>query len=139
MLQPDPVVVTVVTQHFDANQTSRALNAGELIPRVRRAIRAELSQGRATMNDIAARLNTTERTLRRQLSDLGSSFQTLLDEVRFAETIQGLESGHLISAVSRRVGFGGRAAFYRAFRRWTGMSLAEYRQNANANPEGWRS
>ncbi|HEX6245555.1 MAG TPA: AraC family transcriptional regulator [Polyangiales bacterium] len=139
MLQPDPVIAAVLARHFDVSPGARSVNSSELIPRVRRAIRAELGHGRATMNDIAARLNTTERTLRRQLNDLGTSFQTLLDEVRFAETLQGLESGHLISAVSRRVGFGGRAAFYRAFRRWTGMSLAEYRQNTNANPEGWRS
>jgi AraC-like DNA-binding protein len=128
MLHRDPVTRAVLLRYFASLPAAGAPAEQDLISYVRRAIHEELQHGRATMNEIAGRLKLTERTLRRQLSELGTSFQDVLDEVRRDEAIRQLqESRYVVGELSLRLGFGGRAAFYRAFRRWTGISLAAYR------------
>jgi AraC-like DNA-binding protein len=128
MLHGDAVTTAVLLRYFASLPDAGVSAEQDLISYVRRAIHEELQHGRATMNEIAGRLKLTERTLRRQLSELGTSFQDVLDEVRRDEAIRHLqESRYVVGELSLRLGFGGRAAFYRAFRRWTGMSLAEYR------------
>jgi AraC-like DNA-binding protein len=117
----------VLARHF-ASLPNAGDASVDLITHVRGAIQEELRHGRATMSEISSRLKLTDRTLRRQLSELGTSFQHLLDEVRRDEAIRQLQqSRYVVDELSVRLGFGGRAAFYRAFRRWTGMTLADYR------------
>jgi AraC-like DNA-binding protein len=85
------------------------------------------------MLEVSELLHVNERTMRRRLSELGTSFQQLLDEVRREQAIRSLEEPRCsVSELSRRLGFCGPAAFYRAFRRWTGLSLSEYRARQGA-------
>jgi AraC-like DNA-binding protein len=128
MLHPDPVTTAVLRRHFDSLPGAGVAFPPDLIAYLRRAIQDELQRGRATMTEIAGRLKLSERTLRRQLRELGTSFQHVLDEVRRDEALRELQaSRYVVNELSVRLGFAGRAAFYRAFRRWTGMSPAEYR------------
>jgi AraC-like DNA-binding protein len=127
MLHCDPVAEAVLLRHF-ASLPDAGMAHADLVSCVRWAIQEELKHGRATMGEIAARLKLTERTLRRQLSELGVGFQQVLDEVRRDQAVRHLQaSRYPVGELSLRLGFAGRAAFYRAFKRWTGMSLSEYR------------
>ncbi len=68
-------------------------------------------------------LGVSPRTLRRRLQNEGTSFQTLLDDVRFS-----LAKGHLyrgeiaVAELAFVLGFSDTSAFYRAFKRWTGTT-----------------
>jgi AraC-like DNA-binding protein len=60
-------------------------------------------------------------TLRRRLDDEGTSHTEILDEVRHELARVYLRDPHLaISEVAFMLGFAHVAAFYKAFRRWTG-------------------
>ena len=99
-----------------------------LAERTRQVIGAQLALGRATMQDVTTRLALSERTFRRQLRARGTSFQELLDQVRRELALHYLRGASCSATeLSRRLGFNGASAFYRAFRRWTGCSLPEYR------------
>jgi AraC-like DNA-binding protein len=124
----DPVTAEILIRHLRQLPEARAAAAPDLAERTRQAISAQLRHGRATMHDVAARLGLTERTFRRQLRSLGTSFQALLDEVRCEQALHYLRSSSCSATeLSGRLGFNGAPAFYRAFRRWTGCSLREYR------------
>ena len=81
------------------------------------------------MTQVAELLATSERTLRRHLLAAGTTFQALLDETRHriavdtVTTMPGVTGAELAS----RLGYTDPPAFYRAFKRWTGMSLTQYR------------
>lgn len=125
--QPDSVIAGVVAEHL-AKLPDLDGSSADLAARVRRSIQEELHHGRATMLEVSERLHVNERTMRRRLSELDTSFQQLLDEVRREVAIHSLnELRCSVSELSVRLGFCGPAAFYRAFRRWTGVSLSEYR------------
>jgi AraC-like DNA-binding protein len=137
--QPDAAMAGVLVQHL-ASLPELDGGTGDLVTRVRRSIQEELREGRATMQEISERLQINERTMRRRLSELGASFQQLLDEVRRVVAIRSLHEPRCsVSELSRRLGFCGPAAFYRAFRRWTGQSLSEYRAAQGADPLDDRS
>lgn len=81
------------------------------------------------MEQIAAELNVTSRTLRRKLTEEGTSFQQLKDGLRRDAAIHYLsQPGISVAEISRRLGFSEPAAFTRAFKQWTGVPPAVYRQ-----------
>ena len=100
-----------------------------LSERVRRSIIETMPDGSVSAERVAAMLNVSRRTLTRQLSDEGSSFRALLEEIRQRFAKHYLESTHMsASDIAFSLGFSQSAAFVRAFRRWTGYSPGEYRR-----------
>jgi len=71
-------------------------------------------------------------TLSRHLKELGTSFQNLLDEVRFEIARQLLEDSRMeIIQIAALLGYSNASAFTRAFRRWSSTTPAEWRDMAN--------
>ena len=82
-----------------------------------------------SMEDIAARLHVSSRSLRRRLIDEGTSFRALIDEVRQAIAEELLTTGRMkLAEVAERLGYAEPAPFITAFRRWRGQSPTQYRQ-----------
>lgn len=80
-------------------------------------------------DDVARALGLSERSLRRQLSEDGSSFRDLLAQARYDQARQLLKTTQLpVEEVAARLGYAESAAFIHAFRRWSGQSPRAYRQ-----------
>jgi AraC-like DNA-binding protein len=102
--------------------------------RVRRVLLEELRLGAPSLARLAARMRMSERTLQRNLGREGASMQALLDEVRHQLSLRHLaESKESIAEISFLLGFAEVRACHRAFKRWTGLTPAAYRQ-ARATP-----
>lgn len=81
-----------------------------------------------TMEDVALGLGMTSRTLRRKLTDEGTSFQALLAQVREALARDYLVSSHLsVEDIANTLGFSDATAFRHAFKRWTGGTPLDFR------------
>lgn len=80
---------------------------------------------------IAKQLNMSERSLRRRLSELGTSYQAIQQEIRFQEARKYLQSGRLLLIeVAELVGYSDAGTFTNAFKRWSdGISPREYRRS----------
>ncbi len=77
---------------------------------------------------VAADLFMSPRTLSRRLSEEGTSFRALLDEVRQALSEELLDFTDMTTEqVAARLGYAEAASFIRAFRRWKGCPPQEYR------------
>lgn len=106
-----------------ADMTRRSGTAG----RVRKILLQDIANG-PTLGAIAALLGTTTRTIRRQLSQQGTSFRELLDEVRSQVAIKYLRQTELTNEdIASVLGFADAANFRHAFRRWTGKTPSEFR------------
>ncbi len=98
-----------------------------LVQRVRQLL-ASRPQDAHNANDLAALLNTSPRTLHRQLKEEGASLQSLKDEVRRQlATELLLRSQKPIKQVAEAAGFLNEKSFIRAFKGWTGQSPGEWR------------
>ncbi len=76
---------------------------------------------------VAAELKLSERSLRRRLTDEGTSFRELLQDARKerAQTILSKPSISLAIA-AEQLGYSDTAAFSRAFKEWTGVSPGRF-------------
>ena len=78
---------------------------------------------------VAQTLNMSLSTLRRRLLAENTSFQKIKDECRKNSAIQHMRSPQLsINDVAELMGFDEPSAFFRSFKRWTGMTPGEFRQ-----------
>ncbi|HVU02356.1 MAG TPA: AraC family transcriptional regulator [Polyangiaceae bacterium] len=107
--------------------------ASPLSTRVREQIVDALRSGPATLEDIAARLKLSGRTLRRHLQEEGQTFSELLSEVRRDLARRYLEDeDRSITEVAFLLGFTDTSAFQRSFRKWFDSSPSEYRKSLAA-------
>jgi AraC-like DNA-binding protein len=95
--------------------------------RVRQAVCEVLPDGAVTVAAVAARLQSSSRTLQRRLANEGASFELLLDEVRAGRALVYLEMDLPVAEVSYLLGFAEPAAFHHAFKRWTGTTPRQWR------------
>lgn len=94
------------------------------------------SRGRfLSIEEIAAKMKCSSRTLRRNLRSEGSSYAEALKDVRFELAKEYLGSGLKIEAVSEMLGYSEVAAFSRAFKQWSGLSPKSFREAMHADPE----
>ena len=90
------------------------------------------------MATVATELRLTRPTLLRRLKAEGTTFATVLDELRRKIAMEYLSAGnHSVKETAYRVGFSDPAPFSRAFKRWTGKSPSAFAAEAT-EPEGAR-
>lgn len=102
---------------------------GSLVSKVRGMIGHDFSQGFPSFERITDALNMSAPTLRRRLKKEGKTFQQIKDECRRDAAMAYLSNSDLsINAVAALMGFTDPSAFHRCFKKWTGMTPGEYRQ-----------
>lgn len=80
--------------------------------------------------DVADELGMSARTLQAHLRDEGTTFLELRDNIRFQYAKKALETDDCSAAkIGLRLGFSEPSAFFRTFRRWSGKSPGQYREN----------
>lgn len=132
----DDPMVTSVMERYAEEWLARLNVQTSLIDQVRRHIYSELGSGVPSASLIAKRLSLSERTFSRRLRQEGESYPELVNDVRKGLSIVYLRDPQLkLSEVAFLLGFSELSAFYRAFRRWTGMTPAQ----ARVQGSGWPS
>lgn len=95
--------------------------------RVREA--ATVESGFLGLDEVARRLATSPRTLKRRLAEEGTTFSEVLDELRRERALALVREPELsLDVIAERLGYSDVANFSRAFRRWTGVAPGAYRR-----------
>jgi AraC-like DNA-binding protein len=127
MLQADPRSARAFRLRAEQSLSQLKERAGTA-GRVRELVADHLASGKVTMSWAAQQLEVSVPTLRRYLQTDGATFSEILDARRRQVAEQALGEGRTsISELAFILGFSNVAAFYRAFKRYTGQSPAEYR------------
>lgn len=112
-----------------ANRVLASLAARSYAERVQKVLWEELSEGQPTIKTVARVLGTSTRTLQRRLREEGVNFADLLDTFRRRMAGELLQRHDLaVYEVAFLLGYSEPSTFFRAFRRWTGMSPLQYRE-----------
>jgi AraC-like DNA-binding protein len=115
----------IATEHL------QRVSSSEFAPRARAEIARYLQDGALTRAFIARALAVSERTLRRRLSEEGTSFQRLVEETRRELAEDYLARRDLSAAeVAYLLGFKDQGSFFRAAQRWFSMTPQKYRLRA---------
>ncbi len=111
-------------RHVGAAQTYATRVRGLLVAR---------APMRLKMSAVARALGLSVRSLRRRLTDEGTSYGEVEAEALASVASQLLqEERHSIKEVAHRMGFSDAATFHRAFKRWTGATPSSYQEPGHA-------
>jgi AraC-like DNA-binding protein len=129
-----PVVARDVTlgRYLDlaAEQVLRSLEhrGGSFAGTVARAVWPTMSAGAPSLERTAVLLGVSTRTLQRRLGEEGTAFAKVTDALRHELALSLLHDRRLaVNEVAFLLGYAEPSAFYRAFRRWHGVSPSKYR------------
>lgn len=80
--------------------------------------------------EVASELGMSERSLRRRLSNAGTSYKKIFEELRHSRACELLAVPSLpISTIAYDLGYSDPSNFARSFKRWTGLSPVEFRDS----------
>ena len=100
----------------------------DVVSRARALIAKELSSGGVSDDFIAAALHMSVRTFQRRLSEEGTTYKKLLQDVRRELAFRYVADETLsITEISYLLGFSEPSSFARVFKRWTGRAPSEAR------------
>lgn len=103
------------------------LGAG-IVESVRTIVRQLLPTGAATLEVVAEQFHLHPKTLQRRLSDEGTTFAALVDQVRKDAADRYLRTtGMSLSHLARELGYAEQSVLTRSCKRWFGSGPAAYR------------
>jgi AraC-like DNA-binding protein len=128
--EADPELRRILNREIDALE---ARHGGEFPEQVRGVLRTALVTDHGKAEQVAALFSMHSRTMSRRLADYGTSFQQLVDEVRFEIARQMLEDSSMdVGQIADLLDYADASAFTRAFRRWSGATPARWRSHRRA-------
>ena len=105
---------------------------GTMTERVRREILFR-REGAPTFAQLARYLNLSPRTLRRRLTEEGTSYKALFSETITRKAIDLIQTtSHSMEEIASALGYSDPSNFYRAFKNWTGRNPSFYRKKDEA-------
>lgn len=148
-----PAVTVVVERHrmtAMSKRTSRSIMTIEDVARDRAGgaprdlldvaqeqIRTRLLTGNVSIDNIARSMDTSVRTLQRELQYAGTDFRSLTSAVRIRRAIELLRDRSMsITNISEDLGYSSPAGFSRAFRKATGFGPREFRTTSGIGMTG---
>jgi AraC-like DNA-binding protein len=124
----DPQLAQVLDR-FMAQSGADAAQPVRFTDQVRQRIAEQMKGQAPAVEQVAARMHMSPRTLQRRLQDEGTRYADVVNDLRRELALRYLEQGReSISEIAFLLGFSEVSTFHRAFKRWCGKTPAEYRR-----------
>lgn len=132
--QPDQSLRAILEQQ--AEQALADLpQVDPLIDSIRQQVVRACHEGTPTLEQVAQQMHMTPRTVQRRLRELGMSYQDVLDQSRLQLCELYLKDSRIALAdVAQLLGYSDQSALTRAYRRWTGLTPLQKRQQLKSVP-----
>jgi AraC-like DNA-binding protein len=124
----DDRLLRILTTHCDDLLERRASSKSEQMIKLERTIVELLPKGQAKAKIVATELGMSERTLVRNLAEMGTSFSEIINQLRHELALKYLRQSELnLTQVAFLLGYSNQSAFTAAFKRATGHAPREMR------------
>jgi AraC-like DNA-binding protein len=128
--EAEPELGTILDRHLQDMLRQLPPKAG-FLDQVRAALLAELKRGELSVTALAQRLHMSPRSLQRRLQQEQTTIKDLFTTLRHELAVRHLrERQESIAEIAFLLGFSEPSTFHRAFKRWTGMTPAQFRGSA---------
>jgi AraC-like DNA-binding protein len=128
---PDRELCELLEHHASQKMRDPVYGEGSLAG-IHYALADNLKAGDVTLGSLSRRLGKSRRSLQRDIHSHGLSFRELLDRVRQERAFFLLrKKGLSIHEVAWELRFSDPSSFCHAFRRWTGKSPEQFREQMN--------
>lgn len=128
-----PELLQLHEEHAEKRLTT--LKRQDLIEKIRAVFAQRLELDRCDLEEVAKELEIAPRRLRFELSRAGTSFSQVLADFRFALARKLLaRTQEPVENIVYLTGFSEPSTFYRAFKRWSGMTPVQYRESKRRRP-----
>ncbi len=128
MLQAEPGLCAIL-ERYGEDLLKRSPPVSTFLDSVKRVIIEELRKGNVGSQMVSTRLGVAPRTLQRQLREVGTSYQKVLDQIRRELSVYYLRNSDMaIYEVGFLLGFLETSSFNRAFKRWYNLSPSDFRR-----------
>ncbi len=105
------------------------LHRRDLVEQIRKVLSQRLELESCDLEDVAEEVGLAPRRLRFELSRAGTSFSQIVTDFRYALARRLLaRTEEPIDNIVYLTGFSEPSTFYRAFKRWSGMTPVQYRE-----------
>ena len=112
----------------ELDQSIKDLDESSLSDKVIKLFASSLANEEPHIDNIASQLNMSKRTFQRRLKDEGWTFVALVDHTRKGMAMDYvLQPQYSLQQISHLLGFTEHSNFYRAFKRWYGLTPRQYR------------
>ena len=129
-VRPSPIGNKAISDMHDGelDQSIKDLDESSLTDKVIKLFTRELVNQEPHIEEIASQLNMSKRTFQRRLKDEGWTFVALVDHTRKTMAMEYvLQPQYTLQQISHLLGFTEHSNFYRAFKRWYGLTPRQYR------------
>lgn len=110
--------------------TATHAQAPDFVELLRMELRDAIPSRDFSEASIARRLSVSTRTLQRRLATQGLAFRALVDELQAQMALELLARPELtVDEIALQLGYTQASSFHRAFKRWTGQTPGEARQD----------
>jgi AraC-like DNA-binding protein len=134
LIQPDPAMRELMQRLAD-QQLHALPRSDDWLAQVRAQIARRLRQPPVELDAVAGALALSSRSLQRRLQAEALSFSQLIEQVRRELAERHLADATLdLTDIAFLLGYSEQSAFQRAFKRWTGVTPAQWRAAHRANP-----
>ncbi|MGK0444763.1 MAG: AraC-like DNA-binding protein [Bermanella sp.] len=121
-----PDLLKVLTGYADLLVSKKHKNAASEV--ITQYIIESLATKVPSLEDVAAFLGVSSRSLQRKFKLQGTNFKSIVDDVRKEYAFSYLlQTNYKMSYIAEVLGFSEQSVFQRAFKRWTGVTPGEYR------------
>jgi AraC-like DNA-binding protein len=128
LMTEDRYLLETLQPVCDHAAKKRSTVAGTLRALVENEVQKLLPHGKARKHYVAKTLGLSERTLARKLGDERTTYEEVVDQLRQSLALEYLrEPGVSLSQTAWLLGYEGASSFNHAFRRWTGRSPSDAR------------
>lgn len=118
-----------ILSEYAENLVNRLENGNAFRDKVRRIISDLLPKGIVDIENVSSQLGMSRWTLNRRLRTEGTRFRQIMTELRREFATAYLENQNLtITEIAFLLGYSEQSAFFRAFKKWTGLTPSQYRE-----------
>ncbi|MHA7100604.1 AraC family transcriptional regulator [Roseivirga pacifica] len=125
----DESINRFLRDRMDEEAKGIEISAYKLLRDIKKLVTDALPSGIPGIEHISESLGLSKRSLNRRLAESGHNFRTLVSLVQQEISEELLKNtDNTVGEIAFRTGFSEQSAFNRAFKRWTGLSPAEFRK-----------
>ena len=127
---PQHLLPRQLPEIFDGKGAQRSNRLEHDFPiAIRQVVAGMLVDGGPHIASVAESVGTSVRTLQRRLSEIGTTYSSLVEEAKMKSAKRLVVQGDCaLNDIAQELGYSDQAHFTRAFRRWTGLSPGAYQR-----------